>query len=1039
LGRIVLVQNSAGKYLRQLKPKLTIMPYCCRIRFTFLVLGLLLVSALASAQRQTVTGIVTDNDNKPLAKVTVLIKGDKQGTSTDALGHFTIAVPDLETAILVFSYVGFKDEVVGLRGQKVLQIAMKPGENNLGEVVVVGYGTQRKADLTGSVSTVSAASFNDRPITDASQALEGQAAGVFVSQTSGQPGGDAAGILIRGVATLGTTTPYILVDGIEGNLSNVNPDDIATITVLKDAASAAIYGSRAANGVILVTTKRGGKGGLHVDVNVYEGWQTATKLPGSITNSVQYMNLYNQALANNGQSPQFSQATITQYQNGEKGNDPSGAYPNNDWIHMIMKTATMTNYNVRLSGGNDNTQYAVSLNYRNQDGIVLNDNNKQYSLRVNLDSKVSRKFKWGMDMSMMRDEMKQSWYGGSQGMILELFRADPFYAAYTSNGQYGSTWVNAVNATFNNPYAMVKEGINSTAYDNLTGNIFGNYEIVKGLTWNVTGGVNYNPYFYKDFTPLIQVYNPLTLDPLSTMNNGNPASLTNTYYNSLELTFFSTLTYDRSFGQHAFKAMAGYEQETYADHTFSAYGSGFSSNTLSELSASTATPEVSGSGTNWALASYFGRLNYSFADKYLLEANIRDDGSSRFAANQRWGIFPSFSAGWNVKKEDFMKDVKFLSALKVRGSWGELGNQQIGLYGYIPIINLGQNYDFGNQIVGGTAQTALSNPNITWETSKKTDIGLDAGLLNNKLNVTLDGFHENRSNILQQVVIPSIVGNLTPPYVNLAAVTNHGWEASANYADQIGSFHFSIGFNMGYARNKVTYVTSTQINDVFLTQVGKPINSYYMLQATGIFKTKEQADSSAQYTGITAQPGDIRFADVNHDGHIDASDRTVVGNSIPQLTYGGSITLGYKGFDAAVFLQGVGKVYSFVSGELYWPFFNGANMGTQWLNAWTAQNPNAKYPRLLAYGANTANYTENSFWLQNAAYTRIKNLQIGYTLPVRWNKAMGINAARFYLNAQNPFTFTKFQGMDPERVLTQTRSNSYPNVRIITAGVNLKF
>lgn len=1004
------------------------------------MVGLTLLSAVATAQKETVTGTVTDNNNKPLSKVTVLLKGDKKGTSTDAYGHFSIDIRNPDAATLVFSYVGFKEETVAVKGQRTIYISLKPGENSLNEVVVVGYGTQRKADLTGSVSTVNADAFNDRPITDASQALEGQAAGVFVSQTSGQPGGDAAGILIRGVATLGTTSPYILVDGIEGNLSNVNPDDIATITVLKDAASAAIYGSRAANGVILVTTKRGGKGGLHVDVNVYEGWQTATKLPGSITNSVQYMNLYNQALANNGQPAQFSQATITQYQNGEKGGDPSGAYPNNDWIHMIMKTAAMTNYNVRLSGGNDNVQYAVSLNYRNQDGIVMNDNNKQYSLRVNLDSRVSRKFKWGMDMSMMRDDVKQSWYNGSsQGMLQELFRADPFYTAYTSNGQYGSTWVNAQNATFNNPYAMVNVGINSTAYDNLAGTLFGNYDIVKGLTWNVTGGVNYNPYFYKNFTPALEVYNPLTLAPLSAMNNGIAASVTNTSYNSLELTFFSTLTYDKSFGLHEFKAMAGYEQETYADHTFSAYGSGLSSNTLTELSATTATPEVSGSGTNWALASYFGRLNYSFGDKYLFEANIRYDGSSRFAANQRWGTFPSFSAGWNIKKESFMKDVRFLSNLKVRGSWGELGNQQIGLYGYIPIINLGQNYDFGGQIVGGTAQTALSNPNITWETSKKTDVGLDAGLLNNKLNITLDGFHENRSNILQQVVIPAIVGNLTPPYVNLAAVTNHGWEASANYADKIGGLRFNIGFNVGYAKNKVTYVTSTQINDVLLTQVGQPINTFYMLKATGIYKTQEAVDTSAKYTGVSVQPGDIRLADVNHDGHVDANDRTTVGNSMPQLTYGGSLTLGYRGFDAAVFLQGIGKVYSFVSSELYWPFLNGANVGPQWLDSWTAQNPNAKLPRLLAYGANTANYTENSFWLQNASYMRIKNLQIGYTLPLSWRKSMGISAARFYLNAQNPFTFTKFQGLDPERVLTQTSSNSYPNVRIITAGVNLKF
>lgn len=991
-------------------------------------------------QQSKVSGIVSDiNTGQPLRGVTVQTKGKQAVTLTNDKGQFSIsATPD---QYLVFTCVGYKTKELPVTPSDSISIMLEPENQTLGEVVVVGYGTQKRANLTGAVGSVKADAFKDRPITNASQALSGQVSGVWVNQTSGQPGADAAAIRIRGIGTLGNSNPLVLVDGIVSSLSAVNPNDIASFTVLKDAASAAIYGSRAANGVILIETKQGKKGPLHVELHSYFGRQKATVLPGTVTNSVELMQLYNTALANEGNAPFYSQAIIDEYKNGK---DPL-VYPNNDWINIVIRPASLQEHIVTLSGGKEATQYSTSFGYLDQNGIVMNDKWKRYSMHFNLRSEVSDRFDWGVRTNLISNKRNKSYYIEGTGVSRELMRALPFFGTYTADGKYASTWVNTVNTQFNNPLAILNEGLNQDKGNSAVGNVYFNFEILKGLKWNATGGVNYNDNFYERFIPELFAYDPKTGAVKNKIGNA-PRSLTNTYSRSLLTTFYTTLTYTHTFHKdHDVTILGGFNQEKYTDKSLNAYIEGFLSNSLTELNAGSANKDVSGTGTDYGIRSVFGRLNYAFQNRYLFEANLRYDGSSRFAEDNRWGIFPSFSAGWRITEEAFMKGQKVFSNLKLRGSWGKLGNDQIGLYRYIPTLSLGRDYYFNGVVSSGVAQTAVPNEAITWETAEKTDIGLEAGFLKNRLSIEFDYFNENRKGILRNINLPWTVGALAAPAVNLADVNNKGWEFNTNYTHEFKDLRVSGGFNITHVKNEVTKIPDPQIGFNILKE-GEPVNAFYMWKAVGIYQSQEEVDASAKPVGRTTKPGDIKFEDISGpdgkpDGKITADDRQVVGKPIPTWTYGINLSAAYKGFDLGVLAQGVADVESYVLTEEFIPFFNGAGITTRWLsgNTWTPDNPNAPLPRLLRNNASAWNYESNSFWLQNASYLRIKNIQLGYTLPGNFTGKAGIQSLRVYVNAQNAFTFTKFQGLDPERSLTATSPSQYPNIRIITCGVNIKF
>lgn len=1011
-----------------------------RLIVLFISISALLHTKIAYAQARKVSGNVTGADHQPIPGVNVIVKGQQVNAITDASGHYSVQVEKPDKATLEFRLIGFATVEKAVGAQSTLNVVLTSEVKGLGEVIVVGYGTQKKATMAGSVGVVRADAISNRPITNASQALSGQVPGVWVNQTSGQPGSDGADIRIRGIGTIGTSSALVVIDGVVGSLRSVNPNDIESISVLKDA-SAAIYGSRAANGVILVQTKSGAKGKVQVDFTTSYGKQRATFLPETTTNAVDYMNLYNQALINQEAPAFYSQATIDEYKNGK---DPL-IYPNTDWRKVILRDAGIQTNQLSISGGQEKTQFNISMGYTNQDGIVRNGNAKLYNLRANITTKVNNKLEVGLRSGMRYETQDQS-FNGSTNLFTELNRTLPFYGTYTADGKYAGTWVNSINTQFRNPLVMINEGKNNTALGIFNANAFLNYEIIDGLKFNITGGVNYTTTDNQTFSPKVNIYNPKTGTVASTMTAGG-AKATNNWEKTLYNTLFTSLTYHKTIaGDHDVTAAAIYSQEESNYRTLSGSIMGFVNNSLTEINAGLETPLTNGTTNGWGLRSYIGRLNYTYKEKYILEGIARYDGSSRFAPDSRWGFFPSVLAGWRITQESFMQSQHIVDELKIRGSWGRSGNDQIGLYAYIPTLAFARFYPFNDQIQTGIAQMSIVDEGIKWEVGTKKNIGFDAAFLKNKLSVTFDYFKDDREGILRTIQIPDFIGIRNAPTKNLASVRNQGWEMSAGYNNHIGNVQFSVGANVTHVRNEVVKIPDPQLAQNALLP-GEPINAFYMWKAIGIFQNQAEVDKSAKQNAVPTKPGDIKFEDISGpegkpDGVIDANDRQVVGKPIPTWTYGGYLTASWKGFDVRVNLQGVSDVDSYVGGELFFPFLNGAGVLKRWEpgNTWTPENPNAKLPRLLQYSASSSqNYASNSFWLQDASYLRIKDIQIGYTLPERWLSRIKIQGLRVYVDAQNAFTFTRFEGLDPERDLANASSAQYPNVRIITAGVNVKF
>ena len=1010
-------------------------------RVLLILFGIIANVYVANGQSRTLTGTVSDNNNQPLPGVTVLIKGRTGGAVTDATGKYTLQTDAAGTAMLEFRLIGYATVSKPLGTAPTLNITMEPDVKGMNEVVVVGYGTRKRATLAGSVGLMKADAIAGRPITNASQALSGQVPGVWVNQTSGQPGADGASIRVRGIGTMGNSDALVLIDGVVGSLRSVNPVDIESISVLKDA-SVAIYGSRAANGVILVQTKSGAKGRISLDFQTSYGKQKATKLPETPATSIGYMELYNQALKNEGKPAYFTEAVINEYRNGK---DPF-LYPDTDWRGLVIGPAGIQSNQLSVSGGENKTQFNISLGYTDQDGIVRNGNAKLHNLRANVTTKVNDKLEIGLRSGLRYEKSRES-YNGSGNMFTELNRTLPFYTPYTSNGEYGGTWVRSINTQFRSPLVFTDEGKNETTRGFFNGNAFLNYEIIPGLKFNVTGGADYTTADNQTFTPKVDIYNPKTLTVATTMNAGG-ARAANSWEKTLYTTLFTSLTYHKNIARdHDLSVMGIYSQEQSDTRTLGGSILGYVNNTLTEINAGLETPLINGNSYGWALRSYIGRLNYNYKEKYLLEAIGRYDGTSRVSSGGRWGFFPSVLVGWRVTQEPFMQTQHIFDELKLRASWGKSGNDQIGNYSAIAKYAFSRFYPFGDQILTGIAQRELVDTTIKWEIGKKLNVGIDAAFLNNKLTVTADWFRDNREGILYQLkTLPIFIGVPTPPTMNLSNVRNTGWEVAVGYNENIGEVSFNAGFNLTHVKNEITNIPAPELGQNS-NITGHPVQSFYMWKATGIFQTQEEVDKSPKPTTGTVKPGDIKFEDISGpngvpDGVIDLRDRQVVGKPLPTWTYGAYISAAWRGFDARVNLQGIADVDSYVGGELFFPFLNGAGVLSRWEpgNTWTPENPGAKLPRLLQYSASSSqNYSANSFWLQDASYMRIKDIQIGYTLPQQWLQKAKIQGLRVYVDAQNAFTFTRFEGIDPERPLTNASSAQYPNVRIISGGVNVKF
>ena len=973
-----------------------------------------------------VSGKVTDLSGVTLPGVSVVVKGTTNGTITDVGGNYSITnIP--ENSVLVFSFVGMKAQELKIGNQTTLNVKLSEESVGIEEVVAVGYGTQKKVNLTGSVSTIKGEQMAKRSVSQTSQAFQGLAPGLTVTQENGNPGSTAT-FNIRGVGTLGNSSPLILIDGVEGDINSINSNDIENISILKDAASASIYGSRAANGVILVTTRRAGVNKISIDVRTNVGVQSLTRTP-KFVGGVDYINLRNETYLNEGKSPIYTQDYVTKYAQ----NHPSDAYPETDWVKAVFsEPGVQQSYGVTAMGGNEKARLLASINYINQNGNMPNTGFNRYGLRINSDITPSKKLSISLDINA---SMSDRWEPGMGfwEVFYQTYRTAPIYADYYENGTRladGNQGINPVSEAS-------AAGKNSYQGADLIANGKVIYEIVKGLKANFV----FSPHLFYGTDKLFQKKVALqTLDKSATYYRPNMTTLKNQSNQNVNLNTKAYFTYDKKIKDHSFSALAGFEKITFKNNWFSGYRENFVLPEYSELNAGSVTNQLAnGSGYEWGLESYFGRLNYDYKGKYLLEANVRYDGSSRFNKENRWGVFPSFSAGWRLSEENFMKSLKWVSNLKLIASWGVLGNQDIGNYPYLSTIALGQNNVYNHVAANGAAQMVYANSNISWETTKVTNLGVDFGLFKSRLKGSFEYYNKDTYDILLKLPIPATTG-LQASEQNAGEVSNKGWELSLGYQDRVGELKYAVNFMLSDVKNKVVGLNDGgpfySSGNLTITKTGSPINSLFGYVSEGLFQTQAEIANHATQFGTVA-PGDIKYKDLNNDGIINEKDRAIIGNTIPRFTYSSSIQLEYKGFDLNVLMQGVGKRESFMINDAVWAFYNGGLAQTFALDRWTPQNTNASYPRLTANFPN--NQKPSDYWMKSASYFRLKNIQVGYSLNPAILKKIDIAQARIYLSADNFFQIDKYwNGWDPEAPVG-TDGAFYPQTKIVSVGLDVKF
>lgn len=989
---------------------------------------------------KSITGKVSDEKGEGLPGVNVVLKGTQVGTSTDVEGHFTISVPD-QQATLIFSFVGYVSQEIVLGNQSILNIALEADDKALEEVVVIGYGTQKKVNLTGAITVADPKKLENRPITTSSQALQGLN-GVYVNQNTGQPGNDQASIRIRGVGTLNNNDPLVLVDGVSYPLLDINPNEIESISVLKDAASTAVYGSRAANGVILIKTKAGRRGeGYKVSYNNYFGIEKVGTLPDVEWDPINFMKYKNIALQNEGKAREYTDAEIAEYEQG-MANDPNGyLYPRTNPYKIALKDGFIHEHNVTVSGGGDKHNLAFTMGALNHNGILKYDKSKasKYSMGINGKVDITKFLTIGGKISGIFRKYDEPEMTTNSYWEQAVFRTVPIYPTQIADGRYGNTWLRSTGLNnWANSLARLKEGSRDYVRTRFLTNVFADLKLPKNITYRVNLAANMYDYTQHVFRPYLENINPKTLTPVISYNN---AMGYRRFEKEINLTGFHTVDWNTQIAnKHNVSVLLGNSVETFNWEFFTAQKEGAMDNQLSDMDVFLTNPLVTGNSTQSALLSYFGRINYNFDDKYLLEANFRYDGSSRFAKDHRWGLFPSFSAGWRIDREEFMKNVSWISSLKPRFSWGKIGNQEIALWSYINAVSLNQNYSFGSTESLGAATIAAADPSLSWETTTMTNLGIDFGMFKGKLNTTIELYNKNTDGILRPVNYSSQVGDLTGPTTNVGSMNNKGVELIVNYDNNIGDLSYEIGGSLAYNRNRVTNLNGQEIiSGRYITAKGNPVQSYYIYEAEGIFQSQEEIDNHA-FQNAATKVGFLKYKDQNGDNKIDAKDRKIFHGAVPEYTYAFNLGANYKGFQLSAFFQGVGKVFTYPQSNVSYPYYNGAGVTKEWItDSWTPENPDARFPILTTSTGNTLNFENSTFWLQNASYLRLKNLQFTYTLPSAAVQKIGVRDLKFFVNGQNILTFTKMKNWDPEKNLTQDNIFSYPQVRTFSAGMNLTF
>ncbi len=997
-----------------------------------------------AVQQRTISGTVRNERGEVVPGATVVIKGTTTGIIADAQGRFNLrgVTPG---SVILFSFVGMRSLEVIFENQQTLDVVLQEESIGLEEVVAVGYGTQKKVNLTGAVASVSGDDIVRRPVANVETMLQGRMPGVQIVQNSGEPGNEGVSIRIRGTGTFSSagSNPLVLIDGVQGELSDLNPNNIESISVLKDAASASIYGSRAANGVILVTTKVGQEGKIVMEYNGNIGIHTPTKLFDLITNSAEYMELFNEARLNSGlTSGLYTDEMIEAYRTATDRN----LYPNTDWLDLLFSPASMHTHNLSFSGGNKDTRFNISLGYVNQEGIMKGFTYEKYNVLVNIASGVSDKIKFGGNVSLKKGKKSAPRQGATDTFLAAMSQA-PTYSPRLADGS-GRYAYKAYDFEANNknPMAIIENNVDRNTDDYVIGaQGWIDIQLCKGLKWYTKGAINLDFSKYSDFRPQVPLYNFRTNEFMTYLDVGGDGLIVQddqTVYTSL----YTYLNYEKNWEKsHHFNIQGGYSVEENVYQYLRGYRKEFPSADLREIDAgSPSVQQANGSKNDWALMSFFGRIGYNYKDKYLFEGNIRYDGTSRLAAGNRWGAFLSFSAGWRLSEEQFFKNLElpWLNNAKLRGSYGELGNQNIGLYPYQSILAFTGNYPFDDAALSsGVAQLNLSNADIKWETTSVTDIGLDLTLFEG-LNVTFDWYKKRTTDILRNSQVTGAVG-LGAPVVNDGTMENTGVELNLQYAGQIGSgyfsgLHYNLGFNIDHYRNKLVRFGEREISGYYLREEGQEWDSFYMLEWIGIFQSEQEIASSPKQFNDATVPGDLKYKDQNGDEVIDNDDRVVHDGRFPAFNYSLNIDATWKGFDFSAQMQGVKDVKYFVSDWGTIPFVQGSPPTTNWRDRWTATNPSADMPRIYwGWGAPERISRASSWFLQDGSYLRLKNLTLGYTLPKRFFQRMGVNSVRIYFSGDNLFTITDYPGLDPERGESGAFVN-YPQNKIYSFGINVK-
>ena len=1005
------------------------------------------------------SGVVIDSAGEPVIGAGVVIEGSTNGTITDVDGRWELVVPSTTTKIVISS-LGYKEQVVAAGSASARTVTLHEDSQMLQETVVVGYGVQKKVNLTGAVAMVNSEEMNARPISSVASGLQGLLPGVTVVNSSSQPGQANTTIRVRGVGTIGNSNPLILIDGIEGDISSINPEDIESVSVLKDAASSAIYGARAANGVLLVTTKKlaAGKDAVtKINFSAYAGIQTPTRLP-EMCDAIEFMTLDNEARKN----VDTADAWLPEDFDKVRNNTDPNYFGNTDWIgQVIKKVAPQQNYSLSLNGTLGNSGYMLSYRYFDQSGLTVGNStgetrhNLRFKINTKLIDRVTLSSNLGYTTTKVISPVSSLTSGG--GAIYTAMRIAPNVPVRYTDG----TWAYGGGNT--NPVAILRDGGRAkTDADELSIMEVVKVDILKG--WDVSATYNVTSYNgLKDILKKTITFN--NPEDGSTYSYQSPNSIKNIDYRHNQQTFILQTNFDLNFGKHNVSGVVGMSQEWYTSRSFEASRTKLITEQDPTLNlGDPQTMSNASSYSSWAIRSGFGRVSYNWTERYLLEGNLRYDLSSRFHKSNRSGLFPSVSAGWRISEENFMAATRtYLDNLKIRASWGMLGNQYVGSSNY-PYLSVLQAYTSGISMIGANAttgyvQSTLSNPNLSWEKIKMLDLGFDLAMFSNRLTFSFDWYNKDTDGILLKLNYPAQLG-AKPSEQNAGKVNNKGWEMDLNWRSQAGEFMYGIGFNLSDVKTKIVDLggNAPDLSGNQIRMVGYPIDAFYGYIADGLMTPEDfKINNPETHTynlpnipvilGNRYQPGDIKYKDLSGpegvpDGRITPEyDRTVLGSSIPRYTYSVRGNLGWRGIDFSFVLQGVGKCSGYLEGSARHALQDMAaypqKVHLERYNVVTNPNPKASYPR-LTYNTGFNQNTFSTFWLEDASYLRVKNVQLGYTFPEKWMKKARIDNFRVYASADNLFTFSKFfYAYDPETPVS--KGGYYPLVKTVVIGVNLTF